>query len=48
MRVWVRFDPNTEEAALEDEIGSELGTGIVEVQRDAGFYLIGPLEVEDV
>jgi hypothetical protein len=45
VRVWVRYNPATEEVMLEDEAGNEVGA--VELQRDGVFYLIGPLEVVD-
>jgi hypothetical protein len=44
--VWLRWDPTTEVAALEDENGND-GPVDVDVQRDGAFYLIGPLDIED-
>lgn len=46
MQIWVRWDPTTEEAVIEDEVGQEY-TNRLMVDRDGAFYLIGPIEIED-
>lgn len=45
-RIWVRWDPTTEEAVAEDETGNTIDVEL-EVERDGAFYLVGPLDVED-
>ncbi len=44
MRVYIRYDFLLDEAVLEDELGNELGEA-VEITRDGGMMLFGPLEV---
>lgn len=46
MKVWIRWDPTTEDAALETEGGDDLDPDFLTVQRDGAFYLIGPLDLD--
>lgn len=45
-QVWVRFDPSTDEAVLEDEHGNEPGDDLL-VERDGRFILIGPIDLKE-
>lgn len=46
VKVWLRWDPTTEEAFVEDEAGNESALPL-DIQRDGAFYLIGPIEVAE-
>lgn len=45
MRVWLRFDVETCEVALETEGGHDLDRDVT-AEWDGGFFIIGPLDLE--